>query len=135
MNQDIIGRALTEVMPQVQSSGLFASLCTIQDLAGMFSDSGQPLNSYVAVAGLIDIPCMVTPNSQNSITATQKRTQKERKEDNSSHVLLNDYYPQITAHWQAGAQAVVDGVAYTLLGVESDSQGRMTRMKVELCTI
>ncbi len=135
MNQALIARALDRVMPAARATGLFSSLCTIQDLDGTFSASGQPNNTYVAVTGLIDIPCTAPPTSMLRITATQKRTVPERKEDNSSHVLLNDYFPQITAHWQDGAQAVIDGVAYTLLGVESDSQKKMTRLSVEICTI
>lgn len=122
-------------MPTARATGLFVSLCTIQAHGGVFSDSGQAVPPYVPVTGLIDIPCMAAPTSEVRITADQKRTTEEIKDDDSSHVLLDDYYPTIETHWRAGAQAVLDGVTNTILGVEFDSQSRMTRLKLEVCTI
>ncbi len=135
MNQALIQRALARVMPAARATGLFSSLCTIQQPSGVFTQSGQPDGVYVAVSGLVNIPCTNPPTSNIRITANEKRTIAEIKSDNSNHVLLDDYFPQIDALQRNGAQAVVDGITYTILGVESDSQEKMTRLNVEKCTI
>lgn len=126
---------ISQVMPQARATGLFVSLCTIQDPSGIFEAGGQPDGNYVDVAGLVAIPCMNAPTSEARITATEHRTVEQIRTDNSSHVLLNDFYPAVATHWLTGARAVIDGVAYIIMGVEQDSQSQMTRLKVCLSTL
>ena len=57
------------------------------------------------------------------------------------HVLLAGYFPALDLGWRGEGtpkgewQAIVDGWAYTIMGVESDSQSQMTRVQVKLETL
>ena len=128
------------VMPEAIASGVFSSLCTIQEPTGELTGSGAPdltsgpnANGYVDVAGLVDIPCMNAPQSPMRIIATETKSSSEIEKYNENHVLLSDYYPQIES--QTNWRAVIDGVAYDINGAESDSQKQMTRLKVELASV
>jgi hypothetical protein len=65
------------------------------------------------------------------ILANERKTPAEEMAYTTFHVLLNDRYPAI----QPQDRAVVDGVTFDILGVETDSQRIMTRLKLQLATI
>jgi hypothetical protein len=134
MNQDL-AYEFSAVMPAAIATGAFVSLCTIQAPDGTIGPSGQPSGNFTNTAGLVNIPCMDAPVSENRIQATETRSFAEIMSKGYRHVLLNGYYPTIDFGQRTGARAVVDGVNYTILGVESDSQNQMTRLHLELSTV
>jgi hypothetical protein len=121
---------LEAVMPMALDTGLFVSLCTIQQPSGNLGVSGAPDRTYVNISGLVDIPCTSAPTSIGSISATERKSVSEIQQSNANHVLLGGHYPQIENGSGQGWRAVIDGINYDLLGAESDSQGQMTRIEV-----
>lgn len=131
---------VTAVMPAALDSGLFVSLVTIQQPTGQQTSTGAPLLSggdsgdgWNNVAGMIDIPAMNAPQTESRISADQKKELAMVEAYQLRHMLLGGYYPAIeeNGNWRA----VVDGVAYDVLGVESDSQSQMTRLRLQISSI
>jgi hypothetical protein len=122
-----------QVIPIVEQADLFVSLCTIQARTGAVSVTGQPdLTDWVNIVGLVNIPCRkaiqrpYNPNQQATV-----RTPQQFDTQTQFHVLLDGYFPQII---QAN-QAVVDGVPYEIMAVESDSENSvMTRLALRVWT-
>jgi len=132
MNQSL-GLMLDQVMPMVRATGLLVSLCTIQVPSGADDAIGAPSGTYADVAGLINIPCTAPPEGIG--TGISAAEMKELQYDSGIvplHVLLDDWYPQIRDLWLAGARAVIDGTPFDLMGAESDSQMKMTRLKLRI---
>lgn len=118
---------IAAVMPTTTASGLLVSTCDIQQPSGTFSASGAPDGLFVAVDGLQGIRCTAPPKGGND----EKRSMSEIEAFNRLHVLLEGYYPTIHPYMRA----VVDDTNYDIVGVESDSQGQMTRLWVQEVTI
>jgi hypothetical protein len=139
MNQSLTAE-LSQVMPQAVATGLFLSLCTIQqraisagepktDVLGQVDLSGP---DYTTVAGLANIPCQIAvqKTSAPDMAAVVRREQQyDTRAD--KHVLLNAYYPAILQQHIA----IVDGVTYEIMAVENDSQQQMTRLAVRVFTL
>ena len=144
MNQSI-QLALSYPMDVVRASGLLSSLCTCQAPSGVFDDSGAPDGNYVDVSGLVNIPCTAPPPSDARIQATEVRALAEITAAELHHVLLDNYYPAIALGWRGGwrlmlgdndgAGNLINGFAYDIMGVESDSQEQLTRIEVKLATL
>jgi hypothetical protein len=124
------GITIADVMPMAIDTGLFVSLCTIQQPSGVLGSSGYPDGAWVIVAGLVDIACMAAPVGLAHVHATEVKG-AEVLGLQPKHVLLDSYYPTIVSKWRA----VIDGVAHDIVGVEHDSQYQMTRMEVRLASI
>lgn len=129
-------------MPAAVATGLFFSLFTAQEPVPTQEANGAIQFDYVNVAGLVDIPCMDAPESTDAIQATEVRALEEITSAEIRHVLLNSWYPQLDAGWRGenadgkGAWiALVDGFQYEIAGVESDSQQKMTRVRMKLATV
>lgn len=135
MNQLSIQDALLNVMPAALATGLFVSLCTLQAPSGNVNPDGSPDNTFVNVAGLVNIPCMAPPLTDSNIQATEVKSLAEILSEAMLHILLNKWYPQIENGASQGWQAVIDGTVFDLMGAESDSQGQMTRLKVRLAKV
>lgn len=139
MNQSL-SYEYTQVMPQVVQVGLLVSLCTIQQRAttgtepvtnsvGQVDLSGA---DYTNVPGLMNIPCMlaVLRPFRADITAVVRRPEQwDTLADKL--VTLNGYYPAILQRHLA----VVDGITYEIMAVESDSQQQVTRLAVRLYSL
>lgn len=125
---------IAEVMPEAVATGRFGSLFTAQQPSGNLGPSGAPDGTFVDVVGLVDIPCTAPPPSSARIQATEVKELEEIMAAQLKHVLLNGYYPTLEAGVQAGWQCIIDGVAYDMLGAESDSQGQMTHAEVRLAS-
>jgi hypothetical protein len=110
----------------------FPSLCTIQEPSGTLGSSGAPSGTYIAVSGLVDIPCK--DGVETGIQATEARAMAEILAKGLRHVALNAYYSAVITGWRDGWQAVVDGTVYNILGVETDSLRTQTRLKLQLVT-
>lgn len=127
-----LGYMLAGVMPQARATGLFVSLCTLQQPDGILIGAGQPSGVYTDVTGLVDIPCMAAPTGDSRITSSEEKTLDDTQVFSPMHVLLDDYYPSISQGVVDGWRAVIDDVNYDLLGSENDSQAKMTRLIVRM---
>ena len=128
--QQGLGYEIAAVMPTALASGLFVSLCTIEQPDGVLIDAGQPSGNYVPVAGMINIPCMAPPESSIRINASEVKSEANIQSFSELHVLLNGWFPALEDGVSMGWRAIVDGVSFDVMGAESDSQGQMTRMVV-----
>lgn len=135
MNQGLMAYSIAAVMPAALATGLFVSLCTIQQPDGALIDAGQPSGNFVNVAGLVNLKCMDAPASDIRVQATEHKSVENIQNFSPMHVLLQGYYPQIETGVGKGWRALIDGVALDILGVESDSQRQMTRMEVRTSAI
>lgn len=121
-----------QIMPAAVATGLFVSLATAQAPSGATTPDGQPDNTFVDVAGLVNIACMDAPQSFGSgIDANENKQLQEILSGQYRHVLLDANYPQIIANVHAGWRIVVDGIVYDLLGAEQDSQRMQTRLRLQ----
>ena len=129
MNQGIQFE-IASVMPTAYALGVFVSACTIQQPTGALDAAGYPTGAWTTVSGLVNIPCMDAPPSQARVQSTEIKSLAETLAVAPRHVLLNGYYPTIVSQWRA----LIDGVAYDILGSESDSQSGQTRMELRLAS-
>ena len=134
MNQNF-SNEIGQVMVEALDTGLFVSLCTIQQPDGNLGPSGAPSNTFVDIVGLINIPCMDAVPSETRIQATEVKDLAEILSKGLRHVALNGYYPQIIPGVGLGWRAAVDGTIYDLLGAEPDSQGTQTRLHLQLVSV
>jgi hypothetical protein len=129
MNQSL-SYELANVIPTVLASGLQASLCTIQQLAGGVDPrSGQPnLDNWVNVAGLVNLPAMLSVLSTlRPDGAGVKRQPDQFDITGIRHLFLGgNYKGQI----DRTMQAIVDGNTYEIMSVEFDSQSTQTRLGI-----
>jgi hypothetical protein len=136
---------LDAVMPAATLTGLFVSLCTIQQPDGNYGPSGAPSGVFVDVAGLVNIPCIDAVPSTLRVQATEVKSLEDIMSKGLRHVLLNDYYPMLVEVLSVsegqdvtavglGWRAVVDGTVYDLMGAEPDSQSQMVRLSLQLIT-
>ncbi len=127
---------LDGIMPAVIATGLLSSLFTAQSPSTVLGGTGAPDGTYSNVAGLIDIACTAPPLAfgDTSIRATEMKTLAEIEAAGFLHVLLDSIYPALKDGWRGGWRAVIDGTDYDIMGVENDSQGKMTRVSVRLVT-
>lgn len=118
-----------------RTSGLFVSLCTIQQPDGVFTVNGSPSGTYVNVTGLIAIPCMDAPKGIDRLSVEEQKLMAEVDAMRMRHVLLNDYYPVLIEAIGQNWRAVIDGTVYDLTGSEPDSQRTMTRLSLRRCEL
>ena len=141
MNQNFIELAIAGVMPAAIATGLFVSLATFQGPSQSFDSSGAWNGTWSNIAGLVNIPCTAPPKSTDGITASESREPQQIVAGEWLHVLLSGHYPTIDAGWRgdgtpSGAwRVLIDGTAYEIGGVESDSQAQMTRVMARITTM
>ena len=132
---------LARVLPEAISTGLFTSLCTIQQQDGNMIGAGQPSGVYVNVSGLVNLQCMDAPISEGRIQATEVKELADIMSLQIRHVILNGCYANLpmgeTDGWRALLQDLSTGLTtiYDLLGAELDSQGTQTRLHLRTATI
>jgi hypothetical protein len=129
LNQSL-GYEFLAVVPEVLATGLCDSLCNINLPDGVLIDAGQPSGNWVAVAGLQNLVVISAPMSEARIQAMENKSEDEIQTFAPRHVWLAGYYPQIEGLTVQGAQAVIDGTQFDLLGAEADSQFQTTRLSV-----
>ncbi len=135
MNQSIDYEIQNAMITAIDTT-FFISRITIQLPDGSVSGSGIPSNTYVDVAGLVDIMCMDAVPSPTTILATETRVPSDISTRGVRHIMLDGYYPDAIPAWQQGARAVVDGVTvYDITGVQHDSQHTQTRLHLQLVNV
>ena len=122
-------------MPQAVSGGTFQSLATLQSPSTAQGPTGNPVNTFTSVTGLINIPCMDAPPSIARVQATEVKAVSEIMSKGMRHVLLDRCFPDAINWSSYGYRCIVDGVTYDLLGAEVDSQATQTRMDLQLVTV
>ena len=126
---------LAQVMPEAVATGLFSSLFTAQQPSGVLDATGAPNGVWVPIAGLVNIACTAPPPSTARIQATEVRDLQEILSLQMKHVLLQGYYPSLMSASDKNWNALIDGIAYDIMGAESDSQKEMTRVEVRIAAI
>ena len=116
-----------------QSLGEFwPDLATIQIIVTVADAANQPVvQSPItgSVLGMDAIPCRIGPMIQVRPTDEEVRDGKITDLILHRELKLSGYFPTITAHIM---QAVVKGITYKIVGVESDSQSFSTRLRLEI---
>ncbi len=135
MNQSL-SYELDGIMPAVIATGLLVSLFTAQSPSAVLGGTGAPDGTYTNVLGLIDIACTSPPYAfgDTSIRADEMKSVPEIAAAGFHHTLLDGYYPLLNAGWRNGWRCLIDGTLFDILGVENDSQSKMTRVSVRLVT-
>lgn len=134
MNQSL-AYSLSQVMPTAYRSGLMPSLATLQVQSQTQGSTGNFLDTWNNVDGLINIACQDAPESTARIQATEVKGVADILSKGMRHVLLRQFFPDCM-NWSAkGYRCVIDGVVYDLLGAEPDSQSTQTRLDLQLATV
>ena len=134
MNQQLTYE-LAAVMPMAIETGMFTSLCTIQSAPVINDTTGAATGAFTPVAGLTNLPCTAPPVSSAKIAATEVKALQEVLELEVHHILLNGFYPAIRTYWKSGANCVIDGLTFDIIGTESDAHYKMTRLMVRIASI
>ena len=113
-------RAIFDPRMMTALGDYFPSLCTIQeDVSTTYDSYGQLIPDWQSFAGHVDIPCAHGPNKGREVK------QSDQTYVVSNYTLsLRGYYPTITEKMRA----VVDGVVFDILLVQSSSHGVTTRI-------
>ncbi len=128
MNQSLL-LDIGGVVALAQSAGMFPNLCTIQSAGATVNAMGAPVvTPFSDITGLVDIPCHSAPPAIEDVRGSDELRKVDRTDIRQMrHVLLAGYYPTIVQNMRA----VVDGVAWNIVGVESDSFDSQTRLMVQ----
>ena len=141
MNQAFIENAVANVMGAAIATGLFVSLATFQAPSQDFDAAGAWDGTWTNIDGLVNIPCTAPPISEVRVSATEARELQQIVASEFHHVLLDAWYPQLDEGWrgdgtpQGAWRVLIDGTAYEIAGVESDSQGTQTRVTARISTL
>lgn len=117
----------TLISPRMLGSltAFYPSLCTIQQNTPVADSYGQPIAAWANLAGHVGLACAVMSGGGREMKLPNQTYTV------ASHViLLAGHYPTITT----AMRAVVGGVNYDILSVESDSQSTMTRLACQVVT-
>jgi hypothetical protein len=106
-------------------TGFAPSLCSIQQATTVQGDSGHAVKTWADVSGLTALRCQMKPAK-----ASEVRTSDMVITNNAFRVALLAYYPTITDVMQA----VIDSVAYNIIGIDHDSQHGLSYLTVERVT-
>lgn len=127
-------RSLLDPRMTSQLQGHWSSYCTIQQVtvpASSTQASGQlfPALQYSNQLGMVNIPCRIAPDQYQTPTDNERKSMETAATVTKRTVKLNGYYPTIKPR---NHRAVVDGVAYWIRGVESDSERAHTWLQCEM---
>lgn len=107
-------------------AGLFPSECDIQRPTNTNTKGDVIKTPWVAVAGLSDIACRVSPAS----VGREVRGADQTYEVTTHTITLAGRHDSILPHMRA----VVDGVAYDIEAITGDGSGVMTRLAARIVT-
>jgi head-tail adaptor len=99
----------------------FPSLATIQAKTVTRAPSGQEIEAWADVGGLVGISAAKAP-----LTAIERQAAGYTATDQAWHVLLKGAYPTTTTRHRA----VIDGVTHDIDAVETDQTSTVTRLRV-----
>ena len=135
MNQAALNVAIAGIPTAVYETGLFPSLATMQAPSSTPGPTGNPVNAFTNVSGLINLPCQDAPPSMARVQATEVKAVAEIMSKGMRHVTLMGYFEDAPNWSSYGYRCVVDGVVYDLLGAENSSLNMNTRMDLQIVTV
>lgn len=125
-------RQLVDPRLRASTQAFWPSVCSIQTVVNTVSDSNQPIRTgQTPVPSLQRIPCRLGPLSETSVADKEVRDPSVTSFVKRRDLKLDGYYPEIAP----GMEAVVDGVTYPIVGMDSDSQFQFTRLLLEVIGI
>src|SRR5688572_25395904 len=107
------------LLEAIDDSGIvYPSLCTVKvPSTTQDPNTGQPVREWPTdLAGVIDVPCRKAPFIEDRPSNREVRENQQTTQFTQAHVIMKGYFSTILPEMRA----VVDGVAYDILGVESD---------------
>lgn len=107
--------------------GFFASRLTVQERSGDLDSAGQPVEDWHDVAGLMNLPAAISPETLDGSEARRERFTAGRSEIFAN---LSSYLPQILPQ----QRVLVGGSPYDILGVDHSASLAMTRLRLERVT-
>lgn len=113
------------MLEEMDAQGHFPDTGTVQD----FTDTpveGDPVLTWVNLAGHIDLPCAVAALTSKEIEQLDKTIA-----DSTHKVLFIAYYPLIKQSYQF----ISDGVTYMITGIASDQHDTMTRLILKVIVL
>ena len=123
--RSLLDPRLRAVMPEA-----WPSFCRVQTISTTVDAANQPIpTTPTTVAGMSAIPCRVGPLIQVRPTDEETRDTSITMTTLHREVKLNGYFPTITPHTM---NAVIDGVAYHIVGTDVDGCKFSTRLRVEI---
>lgn len=105
----------------------YHSRCTIQVNTPTINNFNERVPSWVDKANHVNLPCRLGPKSK---VMSEAKAERLIYAIDTHTVALQGHYGEITP----AMRAVVDGVAYDILGVRHDDQGVMTALDVQRVT-
>ena len=130
-----LGYVFNSVAVTAFNSGLYVSLCTIQQPSGNFGPSGAPDGTYTNVSGRVNLACQRAAPAALAVTANEVKSVGQVESVLADHVAFPAYYPDLETAAGKGWRAIIDSVVYDILGAECDSQKVLTRMEVQVATV
>lgn len=144
MNQDVLSYALPAVMQKYRDSGLASASVTFKQVSGTQLSTGQLDPTLVEVTGLTNIACQLAPLTIGSIAGSTQLATEKALSSAPRHLLLDGYYGDVAVTDPFGntvygpqtyMKAVIDGVEYSVIGVDPDSQKTQTRLWVRVVSL
>lgn len=135
MNQAGLNYAVAGIPTAVYAAGLFPSLATLQAPGTTQGPTGNPVNTFTDVVGLINLECQDAPPSVARVAATEVKAVAEIMSKGMRHVTLMGYFEDARNWSSYGYRCVVDGVVFDLLGAEGSSLNMQTRMDLQIVTV
>lgn len=103
--------------------GFYPARATIQAPIDARTPSGGVASTWGVLAGLVDIPCALAPMSGGEMRSSTGTTAE------TTHTAsLQGRFVAITVRHRA----VIDGIAYDITAVQTDSHGLTTRLQLRL---
>lgn len=135
MNQAGLNYAIAGIPTAIYAAGLFPSLATLQAPSATPGPTGNPVNAFTDVSGLINLPCQDAPPSVARVAATEVKAVAEIMSKGMRHVTLMGYFEDARDWSSYGYRAVIDGVIFDLIGAEGSSLDMQTRMDLQIVTV
>src|ERR1035438_3862049 len=107
MTQAGLNIAVAGIPPAVYATGLFPSLATLQVPSTTQGPTGNLLNTFTDVVGLIDLACQDAPPSIARVQATEVKAVAEIMSKGMRHVTLMGRSEE-AVNWSAYGYRVVD---------------------------
>lgn len=106
----------------------FPQECDIQQPTAVQDDHGQPIESWAAVPGMINVPCRIAPSSTPS--GREIKAEEMTYVIGTHDIALQGRYAGINETMRV----VCDGLTYGILLVREDSERLITWLRAEIVT-
>jgi SPP1 family predicted phage head-tail adaptor len=111
-------RELTHPRMMTGLRNFYPDTCTIQQATANRDGHGQPIDSWDNIAGLVDLPCRVSPLSGREV-------EKATQEFSSQVVTISLKGAHVISTVN---RVLTNGVTYNIRQVDHDGQGVNTRL-------